>query len=91
MNSGPVAQFSPIEQGARCSSDTHSASTPWPASIVPVGSIVALTISGSVDAGSRCSASRTPSAAALTLSVSWQVSSSSASTPPAMSPAACTR
>jgi hypothetical protein len=34
MNSGPVAQFSPTEQGARCSSDTHSASTPWPASIV---------------------------------------------------------
>ena len=36
-------------RGARAT--PHSASTPWPASMVPVGSIVALTISGSVDAG----------------------------------------
>ena len=47
--------------------------------MVPIGSIVPLTISGSVDAGLLHAPARTPSAAALTLSVSWQVSSSSAS------------
>ena len=90
MNSGPVEQLRPSENGARCSSETVSASTPWPASMVPVGSMVALIISGRLTPAS-CSASRTPSAAALTFSVSWQVSSSSASAPPAMRPAACTR
>ena len=43
-----------------------------------------LTMSGSSTPASRMAA-RTPSAAALTFSVSWPVSSSSASTPPAMS------
>jgi hypothetical protein len=55
---------------------------------VPIGSIVMLTISGSATPASRIAA-RAPSAAALTFSVSWTVSSSSASTPPAMSAAAC--
>jgi len=87
MNSGPVAQLSPIEKRSRCSSATESASTPWPASIVPIGSIVPLIMSGSSTPASR-RAARTPSAAALTFSVSWAVSSSSASTPPAMSAAA---
>ena len=69
MNSGPVEQLSPIEKRSRCSSDVHSASTAWPASMVPVGSIVPLTISGRVTPAA-CIASRTPRAAAFTLSVS---------------------
>jgi len=52
-----------------------------------MGSIVMLIIRGSSTPASRIAA-RTPIAAALTFSVSWTVSSNSASTPPAMSAAA---
>jgi hypothetical protein len=46
MNSGPVAQFMPNASGLACRSDAHMASTVCPASIVPIGSIVTDTITG---------------------------------------------
>ena len=46
MNSGPVAQFSPIESSGACATAAQTASTAWPASIVPIGSIVTETETG---------------------------------------------
>jgi hypothetical protein len=40
MNSGPVAQLSPRYKRLACSTDVASASTDWPASMVPIGSMV---------------------------------------------------
>ena len=40
MNSGPVAQFKPIDSSGACWTEAKSASIAWPASIVPIGSIV---------------------------------------------------
>ena len=40
MNSGPVEQLRPSENRSACISDAASASAVWPASIVPVSSIV---------------------------------------------------
>ena len=88
MNSGPVAQFSPIDSGARCSTDVAKASTACPASIVPMGSMVALSIRGTLAPASRM-ACRTPRPAAFTFRVSCDVSRRIASTPPSISAAAC--
>ena len=46
MNSGPVAQFMPNASGFAYRSDAHIASIVCPASIVPIGSIVTDTITG---------------------------------------------
>ena len=46
MNSGPVAQLSPRYRRSRCIRETASASTPCPASIVPVVSMVPETATG---------------------------------------------
>ena len=46
MNSGPVAQLRPTVKGLACSTDVYSASTPCPASIVPILSIVPEIMSG---------------------------------------------
>ena len=42
--------------------------------MVPIGSIVPETIDRDLDARARAAAARSPSSAALTLRVSWQVS-----------------
>ncbi len=88
MNSGPVAQFSPMESSSACSSDTHSASAVCPASMVPMGSIVPDTITG-IFSPRACASSSIASSAALMLRVSWQVSTKRMSAPPSSSASAC--
>ena len=90
MNSGPVAQLMPTESSGACITDAYSASTPWPASIVPIGSIVTETITG-VRQPTSAKACSTPIRPALRLRVSCVVSSSSTSAPPERSPIACVR
>jgi len=46
MNSGPVAQFKPIENTPRCWRGDVQRLHALAASIVPIGSMVALTING---------------------------------------------
>ena len=88
MKSGPVAQLSPTASRSRCAIATYSASTPWPASIVPIVSIVTDTATGT-RTPTVSVASSMPSSAALRLSVSCVVSSRSRSTPPRSSPSTC--
>ena len=78
MYSGPVAQLRPIPSNPAYSSDTTRASEFWPASIVPIGSMVPDTMIGNLSPNSR-RASSVPIRAALTFRVSWHVSSSSKS------------
>ena len=85
MNSGPVEQLSPIANRSACISDAASASTVWPASIVPVSSIVAETITGRRNPSSAKTRSM-PISAALTVRVSFCVSSASRSAPPSTRP-----
>ena len=73
MNSGPVAQFRPIDSRSAWAMEAQNASAVWPASIVPIGSMVPDTIVGMRRPSSRRSRSMA-SSAALTLRVSWQVS-----------------
>ena len=49
MNSGPVAQFNPIESKSACIMETAKDSAVWPASIVPSVSIVPETMIGTLD------------------------------------------
>ena len=88
MNSGPVAQFIPNASGFACRSDAHMASTVWPASIVPIGSIVTEMMNGT-SLPISFESLRTARMAALMFRVSWQVSTSSKSTPPSTRPFAC--
>ena len=90
MNSGPVAQLMPSESSGACMTDAQSASTSWPASIVPIGSIVTDAIRGTRQPTSA-NACSTPMNPALRLRVSCVVSSSSVSAPPESSPTACVR
>ena len=73
MNSGPVAQFMPKASGCVCRSDAHMASTVWPASIEPIGSMVTETTMESV-APISLRQFLMARVAALILRVSWQVS-----------------
>ena len=90
MNSGPVAQFRPMEKSGACDTLAHSASTPCPASIVPVGSMVPDSRIGTrvPVSANACSS---PMSAVLTLRVSCCVSTSSTSTFPSRRPIACSR
>ncbi len=90
MNSGPVAQFKPIDRRGACMIEAYSASMPWPASIVPVGSIVTEAMIGTLQP-TFVNASWTAIRPALRLRVSCIVSSSSTSAPPSSSPSACVR
>ena len=90
MNSGPVAQFNPTESSGACMIEAYSASTSWPASIVPMGSIVTETISG-VRQPTSANACSMPISPALRLRVSCTVSRTSTSAPPESSPIACVR
>jgi hypothetical protein len=84
MNSGPVAQLSPIESRSAWATEESSASAFWPASMVPIGSMVPETMTGILRPVSRSSCWM-PSSAALILRVSWLVSTRKISTPPSAS------
>ena len=90
MNSGPVAQFMPTESSGACMTEAYSASTSCPASIVPIGSIVTETMTGTRQPTSA-NACSTPIKPAFRLRVSCVVSSSSMSAPPESRPTACVR
>ena len=80
-----------VEQVGVLERDAQSASTSWPASIVPIGSMVPETATGTPPADLRRTPARCRAAPALTLRVSWQVSRSRKSAPPSSRPSAWTR
>ena len=85
IRSGPSAQFKPIVSGAACASEFQNASTVWPVSVRPERSvIVPETINGS-RVPRRSKTCWIAKIAALALSVSKMVSTSSRSAPPSMS------
>ena len=90
MNSGPVAQLIPTESRGACITEAYSASTPWPASMVPIGSIVTETITG-VRQPISAKACSIPISPALRLRVSCVVSRSRTSAPPWSRPRAWIR
>ncbi len=55
MNSGPVAQFRPMASRSACATETQKASAAWPASMVPMGSMVPETMTGTLQPSSRSS------------------------------------
>ena len=73
MNSGPVAQLMPTESSGACMTEAYSASTSWPASIVPIGSIVTETMTG-VRQPTSANACSMPMSPALRFRVSCVVS-----------------
>ena len=56
MNSGPVAQFRPMESRSAWAMEAQKASAVWPASMVPIGSMVPETMIGMRMPSSRCEA-----------------------------------
>ena len=82
---GPVAQFSPMTGTSSARTTVAAAAMSAPTSKVPVVSTVTWTMMGmSLLASSR--ARLAPFTAAFICSGSWQVSTNSASTPPAIRP-----
>jgi hypothetical protein len=88
MKSGPVAQLRPMAKRSRCATETYTASTDCPASIVPMVSIDTESTTGRARPAAA-KARSTPRSAAFTLSVSCWVSRKRTSTPPSRSPAVC--
>ena len=86
--SGPVAQLSPSTSIGNGSRIATTAAISEPTNIVPVVSIVTLTINGR-RWPVLAKASSMPCRAALICSTSWQVSTINKSTSPASSPSAC--
>ena len=85
ISAGPVAQFRPMRSTPSGSIAVSAAPISLPSSIVPVVSTVTWVMIGTRRPSARIAALR-PSTAALTCSRSWQVSTTSASLPPAISP-----
>jgi len=93
ISTGPVAQFSPIDAIGYFRSVSTAASRLDPTSIVPICSMVMLTISG-ISSGvfpSSSSAARAALIAHFTCKRSWHVSIRIASEPPATSPRIASR
>ena len=86
--SGPVAQFSPSTSIGKGSRIDTTAAMSEPTNMVPVASIVTLTISGRRWPVLLKAASM-PCSAALIWRTSWQVSTINRSTFPARRPSAC--